>query len=162
MNYHNITHNDILNGSGLRVVLWVAGCEHRCHNCHNQMTWDICGGLPFDAEAKEEILQALKQEHISGVTLSGGDPLHPLNRGTVEDLICEINQKYPEKNIWIYTGYSWEEVKNLPLMRFVTVLVDGKFVEDLKYKGLKWRGSANQHVIDVQASLQNNEIILWE
>ena len=99
MRYHNITKDDMLNGDGLRVVLWVAGCEHRCHNCQNPVTWDINGGLEFDDKAKNEIFLELKKDYVSGITMSGGDPLHILNRNTVGELIEEIGEKFPGKKI---------------------------------------------------------------
>ena len=104
MRYHNITKDDMLNGDGLRVVLWVAGCSHMCPGCHNAFTWDAEGGLPFDDAAKEEIFAELKQSYVSGITFSGGDPLFPENRKDVEQLINEIKDKFPDKTIWLYTG----------------------------------------------------------
>ena len=105
MRYHNITKDDMLNGEGLRTVLWVAGCSHGCKNCHNPITWDICGGLPFDDAAKEELFAELRQPYISGVTMSGGDPLHMANRDEIGALIKEIHETFPDKTIWIYTGW---------------------------------------------------------
>lgn len=161
MRYHNITHDDMLNGDGLRVVLWVAGCTHRCPQCHNPITWDIEGGIPFDEAAKEEIFTALDKEYISGITFSGGDPLHPANRADVATLILEIHAKYPQKTIWLYTGYVWEEIKTLPYMQYVDVLVDGPFLVGEKDVKLHWRGSANQQVIDVQETLRLGQIVRW-
>ena len=160
MRYHNITKDDMLNGDGLRTVLWVAGCSHGCKNCHNPITWDICGGVPFDEAAKEEIFAELRQSYTSGITFSGGDPLHMENREEVGALIEEIRQTFPEKTIWVYTGYLWEEVKELPYMAHVDVLVDGRFVEELKDATLHWKGSSNQRVIDVKKTLETGEIVL--
>lgn len=160
MRYHNITKDDMLNGTGLRVVLWVAGCNHGCKGCHNPVTWDICGGLPFGETAKEEVFEQLRKPYIEGITLSGGDPLHPANREDIGGFIREISAQFPEKNIWLYTGYSWEEIKDLPFLESVDVLVDGRFVEELKDKKLHWKGSSNQKIIDVKKSLKNNEIVL--
>lgn len=160
MRYHNITKNDMLNGDGLRTVLWVAGCSHGCKNCHNPITWDICGGIPFDEAAKEELFEALEPEYVSGITFSGGDPLHVQNRGEVGQLIEEIHEKFPNKTIWVYTGYLWEEVKDLPYLKLADVLVDGPFVEELKDTTLHWKGSANQRVIDVKKTLESGEVIL--
>ncbi|SHO53060.1 anaerobic ribonucleoside-triphosphate reductase activating protein [Anaerocolumna xylanovorans] len=159
MRYHNITKDDMLNGTGLRVVLWVAGCNHGCKGCHNPVTWNINGGLPFDEAAKEEIFEELRKPYIEGITFSGGDPLHPVNRKDVEDLITEIRIKFPDKNIWLYTGFSWEEVKYLPLVEKLDVLVDGRFIEALKDTKLYWRGSSNQKVINVKESLIRNAIV---
>lgn len=160
MRYHNITKDDMLNGDGLRTVLWVAGCSHGCKNCHNPITWDICGGIPFDEAAKEELFAELRQDYVSGITFSGGDPLHMRNRDEVGELIREIYEKFPSKTIWVYTGYLWEEVKDLPYMKLVDVLVDGEFVEELKDTALYWKGSANQRVIDVKKTLETGEVVL--
>ncbi len=162
MRYHNITKDDMLNGDGLRTVLWVAGCSHACKNCHNPITWDICGGIPFDEAAKGELFEALDQDYISGITFSGGDPLHLQNRDEVGVLIGEIREKFPQKTIWLYTGYDWEDVKDLPYVGLVDVLVDGKFVEALKDVKLHWKGSANQRVIDVKKTFETGEIVLHD
>lgn len=160
MRYHNITKDDMLNGDGLRTVLWVAGCSHGCKNCHNPVTWDICGGIPFDEAAKEEIFAELRNDYVSGITFSGGDPLHMQNRGEVGQLIQEIHDKFPDKTIWVYTGYTWEEVKDLPYLKMVDVLVDGEFMEELKDVTLHWKGSSNQRVIDVKKTLETGEVVL--
>ena len=160
MRYHNITKDDMLNGDGLRTVLWVAGCSHGCKNCHNPVTWDICGGIPFDEAAKKELFEALEPDYVSGITFSGGDPLHMQNRGEVGELIKEIREKYPNKTIWVYTGYTWDEVKDLPYLKLADVLVDGEFVDELKDVTLHWKGSANQRVIDIQKTLESGEIVL--
>lgn len=162
MRYHNITKDDMLNGDGLRTVLWVAGCSHGCKNCQNPITWDICGGIPFDEAAKEELFAELEKDYISGITFSGGDPLHVKNRGEVGGLIYEIHKKFPDKTIWVYTGYLWDEVRDLPYMKYVDVLVDGKFVEALKDTTLHWKGSSNQNVIDVKKSLKTGKMVLHE
>ncbi len=160
MRYHNITKDDMLNGDGLRTVLWVAGCSHGCKNCQNPITWDICGGIPFDEAAKEELFAELKKSYISGITFSGGDPLHVKNRDEVGALIKEIHERFPDKTIWVYTGYQWEEIEDLPYMKYVDVLVDGKFVEELKDLNLHWKGSSNQKVIDVKKTREKGEIVL--
>ena len=122
MQYHNITKDDMLNGDGLRVVLWVAGCGHACPGCHNPITWDKNGGLPFDEAAKEEIFTELAKDYVSGVTFSGGDPLYPANREQVGALAREVHARFPEKTIWLYTGYRWEEIKWLPFLDQIDVL----------------------------------------
>ena len=154
MKYHNITKDDMLNGDGLRVVLWVAGCSHCCKECQNPMTWDPDGGILFDAAAKQEIFDLLEQPYISGITFSGGDPLHSANRLDVRNLMGEIREKYPDKTIWLYTGYQWGEIWHYPMMKYVDVVVDGEFMVDLKDTALLWKGSSNQRVIDVQATLK--------
>lgn len=150
----------MLNGDGLRTVLWVAGCSHGCKNCHNPITWDICGGIPFDEAAKKELFEALEPDYVSGITFSGGDPLHMQNRAEVGQLMEEIHEKFPNKTIWVYTGYSWDEVKELPYLKYADVLVDGEFVEELKDTTLHWKGSANQRVIDVKKTMETGTVIL--
>lgn len=154
MRYHNITKDDMLNGDGLRVVLWVAGCSHCCRDCQNPVTWDPYGGVLFDDAARQEIFEQLEKPYISGITFSGGDPLHTANRLAVRELMREIREKYPDKTIWLYTGDTWEDIRHYTLMQYVDVLVDGEFMAELKNTKLRWRGSANQRVIDVQASLR--------
>ena len=122
MQYHNITKDDMLNGDGLRVVLWVAGCGHACPGCHNPITWDAEGGLLFDQAAKAELFTELGKDYISGITFSGGDPLFPGNREEISELCREIRQKFPDKTIWLYTGYRWEEIKWLPFLDQIDVL----------------------------------------
>ena len=161
MRYHNITKDDMLNGEGLRVVLWVSGCSHQYKNCQNPVTWDPEGGLFFDEAAKEELFAELEKDYISGITFSGGDPLFPGNRQDITALLKEIREKFPDKNIWMYTGFSWEEVSALEAMQYVDVLVDGKFVEELKDNQLHWKGSYNQRIIDVQKSLRESSLYLF-
>lgn len=158
MRYHNITKDDMLNGDGLRVVLWVAGCSHCCKECHNPVTWDPDGGLPFTEQAKQEIFNQLEKEYIAGITFSGGDPLHSANRGDVRSLMTEIREKYPDKTIWLYTGDVWENLMNDVIMKYVDVLVDGEFVVELKDTKLRWRGSSNQRVIDVPKTLESADV----
>ncbi len=153
MRYHNITKDDMLNGDGLRVVLWVAGCSHCCKECHNPITWDPNGGLLFDEAAKREIYEQLEKPYISGITFSGGDPMHSANRLDVRRLMEEIKEKYPDKTIWLYTGEVWENLYHDSMMQFVDVLVDGEFQAERKDPKLLWKGSSNQRVIDVRASL---------
>lgn len=161
MNYHNITHNDMLNGEGLRVVLWVAGCSHHCKNCQNPETWDPDGGIKFDDKAFNEILNELDHEYISGLTLSGGDPLYSNNIEEVTRICRIIKDHYPDKNIWLYTGYIYETLYSLDLeiLKYIDVLVDGEFVESLKDIDLEWKGSSNQRVIDVQKSKPGSVVI---
>ncbi len=157
MRYHNITKDDMLNGDGLRVVLWVSGCSHCCKGCQNPITWDVNGGLLFDESAKQEIFDQLDKPYISGITFSGGDPLHSANRMDVRTLMAEIKEKYPEKTIWLYTGDVWENVMHYPMMRYVDVLVDGEFMIEKRDVKLMWKGSSNQRVIDVQKSLRQTD-----
>lgn len=162
MRYHNITKDDMLNGVGLRTVLWVAGCSHGCKECHNPITWDANGGIPFDEAARNELFEELAKPYISGVTISGGDPLYPGNREDISKLIEEIHKRFPGKTIWLYTGYEWEEIKDLPFLSLADVVVDGKFQAEQKDVTLHWRGSSNQKVIDVKKSLSDDRIVLFE
>lgn len=160
MRFHNITTDDMLNGDGLRTVLWVSGCSHCCKDCHNPITWDSNGGVYFDEAAKAELYEKLSKDYISGITFSGGDPLYIGNRQEVTALAKEIRQKFPGKTIWLYTGFVWESIQHLPIMEVVDVLVDGEFQCDKKDTNLHWRGSSNQRVIDVQRSLAENQVVL--
>lgn len=162
MNYHNITKDDMLNGDGLRVVLWAAGCGHHCDECQNPSTWDPDGGIPFDDAAKEELLTELQKDYYSGITFSGGDPLYPANRPVVTGLAKEIKEKFPEKTVWLYTGYTWEQLlkEDLEILRYIDVLVDGPYIKRIRDVNLHWRGSANQRVIDVQESLRTGKVVL--
>ena len=150
----------MLNGDGLRVVLWVSGCSHCCEDCQNPLTWDPNGGLPFDEAAKEEVFAELEKNYISGITLSGGDPLYPGNRMDIRNLVKEIREKYPKKTIWMYTGYEWEIVRSFDILKYVDVLVDGEYEKDKRDTQLHWRGSSNQRVIDVQESLKTGNVVL--
>ena len=143
----------MLNGDGLRVVLWVAGCDHCCKDCQNPMTWDPDGGLLFDEQAKQEIFDELEKDYISGLTFSGGDPLHSANRLDVLNLAIEVREKYPNKTIWLYTGYDWEDIYDKPIAQYIDVIIDGEFETENKDVKLLWKGSSNQRVIDVKKSL---------
>lgn len=158
MRYHNITHDDMLNGDGIRVVLWVAGCDHKCKNCQNSSTWDPEGGLIFGVKEREEIFTALQKDYISGITFTGGDPLHPSNRAEICELMQEIKTKFPTKTIWLYTGYKWEFI--WPYVTAADVVVDGPFIMQYADTTYKWAGSTNQRVIDVKRSLEKEEVIL--
>lgn len=160
MRYHNISKDDMANGEGLRVVLWLAGCNHACPGCHNPLTWDICGGLVFDHKAKEELWQALAQPHIDGITLSGGDPLHPDNRSGVRDLLKKLKEDFPQKTTWVYTGYTWSQICDLALLEYVDILVDGRFERDKFSPNLPWVGSSNQKVIQVKPSIESGQIVV--
>ena len=181
INYHNITHDDMNNGDGLRVVLWLSGCSHHCYNCQNPQTWNPDSGIPFDESAKQEIFNELSKDYISGITFSGGDPLHENNLDEVLKLVKQIRISYPEKTIWLYTGYNFDllnskynEYKYTPfaanadewltrweIISNVNVLVDGEYIDEQKDVTKKWAGSKNQHVINVKESIKNNKIILY-
>ena len=181
MNYHNILHDDMRNGEGLRITLFVSGCEHHCLNCQNSQTWDCNGGINFDIAAKEEIFEKLNKDYIAGLTLSGGDPLHEKNLQDILYLCKEVREKFPDKTIWIYSGYTWDEifkntynskrlVQNLEernelyrqmIIAQCDVFVDGKYIEELSDVNYHWAGSSNQKIIDVQKSLEQNKVVLY-
>lgn len=161
MNYHNITYDDMKNGDGLRVVLWVSGCDHHCPGCQNPVTWDPNDGLIFDENTARELRSWLEKDYIDGLTLSGGDPLYKENRTIITTLCESVKEAFPEKTIWLYTGYCYEDVKDLPVMDSIDILVDGPYVEKLRDVNLRWRGSSNQRVIDVQKTRELGKIVLW-
>ena len=154
MNYHNIKHDDMLNGDGLRVVLFVSGCSHYCKNCQNPQTWDSNSGIKFDEEALKEIYQELNIDYISNLTLSGGDPLNEHNLKDIYSLVTKIKRDFPNKTIWIYTGYALEEIQNdiirKSIVNLCDVLVDGPFIEELADVNYPWCGSTNQKVIYIK------------
>ena len=169
-----------MNGTGLRVCLWCSGCDHHCKNCQNPITWDPNDGAKFDTKAKNEIFNELSKDYISGVTMTGGDPLHQKNLESVLDLVNEIRLSYPEKTIWLYTGYTLEQImypvvtdafnperdKLLKMRREIVkqcdVLVDGRYEEDKRDVAYHWAGSTNQRVIDVKKTLEQGSVVLWE
>lgn len=190
------------NGSGLRVVLWLSGCSHRCKGCQNPQTWDANSGVPFDESAREELFRELDKDYISGLTLTGGDPLYESNLDGVLDLVTEVNKRYnttqyiaddanenhnmsninadkirlssPQKSIWIYSGYTWEDILDedynflemhdalrQAIIAQCNVFVDGQYKESQRDITIPYRGSKNQRVIDIQKSLQKGGVALW-
>lgn len=166
MYYGNIKYYDIANGDGVRTSLFVSGCNHHCNGCFNKESWDFEYGKFFDSEALENISKSLEPEYISGLTILGGEPLDYKNINIVHAIILYVKEKYPEKTIWVYTGYTYEELVGREhlitnsVLRNIDVLVDGKFIEELKDISLKFRGSSNQRIIDVKKSIESNQIIL--
>ena len=203
MNYHTITYPDQNNGDGLRVVLWLSGCSHHCYNCQNPQTWDANSGIPFDESTKKELFRELDKDYISGLTLTGGDPLFESNLDGVLDLVTEFNKRYnfqkvdsanpckmgvseventdkirlsyPNKSIWIYSGYQWSEIfnegvyltkdcagwKRREIIKQCTVMIDGKYIDSQRDISLAYRGSLNQRVINIKQTLEKGEIVLW-
>lgn len=162
MNYHKIEKCSVVNGIGVRVVLWVSGCTCYCKNCQNPQTWGFNSGKLFDKNAKQELFEALGKSYIQGITFSGGHPLEKENTEEVYSLCKEIKEIFPEKDIWLYTGYKFENIINDPLrqklIKLCDVVIDGKYIEELKDITLKWRGSSNQRVIDVKKTIKNEKI----
>lgn len=175
MNYHKIEKTSVANGTGVRVVLWVSGCSLHCKGCHNPETWCLDSGKLFDDEAKKELFDALDKPYIQGITFSGGHPLENENVETIYSLIKEIKEKFPTKDIWLYTGYTLDQIfptvvtDDFDINRFYRrtivlmcdVVVDGKYVEELRDITLKWKGSSNQRVIDIGKTVRRNEIVLY-
>lgn len=167
MNYHNITKDDMNNGDGVRVVLWVAGCHHHCPECQNPQTHAFNSGIPFDDDAVMEIYHELKKDYVSGITFSGGDPLAPENRAIILRLVRFVRELFPEKTIWMYTGYKYDQLLfegkylSIQILKNIDVLVDGKYDKDKRDISLKWRGSKNQRVLDMKKSLETGRAVLW-
>lgn len=165
MNYHKIDPVSISNGIGIRTVLWVSGCSHDCPNCQNPETHNPHNGVLFDNDAIEELRRCLSKPYINGITFSGGDPLHTSNVDKIRVLSEMIHQYFPTKNQWLYTGYTWEEINSrselLSALTYIDVLVDGRYDNSLRDITLPFRGSSNQRLIDVQATIKSGTIKLW-
>ena len=165
MNYAKITKHDIANGRGVRVVLWVSGCSHHCSGCQNPDTWDDDYGSRFEASDLSDIITLLREDWISGLTLSGGDPLKPSNVDMCTIVAACAKSNVPNKDIWCWTGYTWDEIIAREdckyILQCIDVLVDGEFIQDKYDISLKWRGSSNQRVIDVKKSLQAGKVVLY-
>ena len=172
MNYAVIKKNDIANGPGVRVSLFVSGCRHHCKNCFNQEAWDFSFGQPFTEDTIEEIMSALDHSYIAGLSLLGGEPFEPENQEGLLPLAQRFKARFPEKSLWCYTGFTFETdllTGNIgnpqtvhSLLSCIDVLVDGRFVESLKDLSLIFRGSSNQNIINVPRSLEANRMILLE
>lgn len=171
MNYAEIKTTDIANGEGVRVSLFVSGCRRACKNCFNKIAWDFAYGKPFTEEVEEMLIEALSPSYIKGLTLLGGDPFEPENQAALLPFLKKVKARLPEKDIWCFTGYTYEngtlkerEVQRPEteeLISMIDVLVDGRFVEELKDIRLKFRGSSNQRVIDVKRSISTKSIVLY-
>ena len=171
MNYAEIKKTDIANGEGVRVSLFVSGCRRHCKNCFNKVTWDFSYGKPFTQDVQNELLEALAPDYITGLTLLGGDPMEPENQRALLPFVRRVREELPQKTIWCYTGYTYrdgaieEEQANCEVTRqfisLLDVLVDGRFVEELKDIRLVFRGSSNQRVIDIQRSIESGSVVLY-
>jgi len=169
MNYATIKNCDIANGPGVRVSLFVSGCTHRCPGCFNEVAWDFDYGQPFTEETVETIVNLLRPAHIRGLTLLGGEPFEPQNQSAVVQLLRRVKQELPEKSIWAFSGYLFDRDilsgrlgDTSEYLSYLDVLVDGPFIEAKKNLSLRFRGSENQRLIDVKASLAAGEVVLWE
>ena len=162
MHYGNIKDLDIANGPGCRVSLFVSGCRNHCKGCFQPETWDFNYGKEFTSETLSKLMRLLDNPHIKGLSILGGDPLEPENRNTVWYICKTIREFFGNtRTIWMWTGYYWEDVKDLPVIRYVDVLIDGPFIESQKNLCLAYRGSKKQRVIDIKKSLESGEVTLW-
>ena len=163
MKYNVIRKMDISNGPGVRVSIFMQGCEFHCKNCFNPETWNFEDGKEFTQNSIDEVIQLCGKDYIKGLSILGGEPMHPQNIEATTKLAKEFKEKYPDKNLWVWSGFKFdEELQNKEVLKYVDVLVDGRYIDELHNPTLKWKGSTNQRVIDVQKSLKNNEVILFE
>lgn len=172
MNYADIKRIDVANGEGVRVSVFVSGCNHHCKGCFNECAWDFNYGNKFTEQQEKEVLQDLNHDYISGLTLLGGEPLEPVNQEGLLPLVKKVKEKYPDKKIWCYTGFDFEKdvvgkmAKNnettQELLKYLDVIVDGKFEEENKDLKLRFRGSSNQRILDVQESLKENRPVEYK
>ncbi|MGN0487271.1 MAG: anaerobic ribonucleoside-triphosphate reductase activating protein [Acutalibacteraceae bacterium] len=172
MNYATIKRFDVANGPGVRVSLFVSGCTHRCKNCFNSEAWDFNYGEKFTDEVLSSIIKSLRPDYIRGFSLLGGEPFDPHNQPVLVDVLKKVKAVYPQKDVWCYTGYDFEKDLlsgrlcdssiTMGMLENIDILVDGKFVEELKNLTLRFKGSSNQRIIDVKKSLATGEVILWD
>lgn len=160
MRYNLIRKMDISNGPGVRVSIFMQGCHFRCKNCFNSETWDFEGGKEFTDDIINKVLDLSNKDHIVGLSILGGEPMHPVNIEGTTKLAKAFKEKYPNKDIWVWSGFRYEDLKGKDVFKYIDVLVDGQYVDELHNPTLKWRGSSNQRVIDIKETLKNNEIVL--
>lgn len=172
MNVAEIKTNDIANGEGVRTSLFVSGCRHHCPDCFNEIAWNFSYGKPWSEETEQEILDSMAPPWIAGLSLLGGEPFEPENQKELLKLLKDFKNRYPQKNVWCYSGFTFEEITgkkasraftdiSVEMLKYIDILVDGKFNKELKNIMLKFRGSENQRVIDVKKTLENSEIVLY-
>ena len=172
MNYCNVKNCDIANGVGVRVSLFVSGCRNRCKNCFQPETWDFNYGKPFDEQTEEKLIKMLAPSYINGLTVLGGEPMEPENQRALLPFLKKVKAAYPQKTIWLYTGFTLEELRSPDcrahteyteeILKLLDVLVDGRFVDEKKNISLRFRGSENQRLIDVAATLAAGSVTLWD
>lgn len=172
MKYATIKKHDVANGPGVRVSIFVSGCNHHCKGCFNAEAWDFNYGNNFTEKEQEEVIKALEPQYMKGLSLLGGEPLEPINQKGLLPVVKKVKEKYPEKTIWCYTGFLFdknvvgqmakENEDTKELLKYIDFIVDGKFQEENKDLTLQFRGSSNQRIIDVQKSLKSNSIVLWD
>ncbi len=163
MKYNLIREMDISNGPGVRVSIFMQGCSFHCKNCFNPETWDFEGGKEFNNDTIDKVLDLCGKKHIKGLSILGGEPMHPQNIEATTKLAKAFKEKYPDKSLWVWSGFKFDEdLKDKEVVKYIDVLVDGTYKDELHDFNLKWKGSSNQRVIDVQSSLKNNEVDLLE
>lgn len=172
MNYAEIKQCDIANGTGVRTTLFVSGCRHRCAGCFNAEAWDFAAGKPFTREVEDQIIASLEVPYVNGLSVLGGEPLEPENQEALAPFLERVRSREPKTSIWLWSGFTWEQLMDkgcrahtkwlVPILQSIDVLVDGPFEQDKKELGLRFRGSANQRIIDVGSSLNANSIVLWQ
>lgn len=172
MNYAEIKYCDIANGVGVRTTLFVSGCRHHCEGCFNPVQWDFAAGEPFTSEVEDKIIQSLEPAYVTGLTILGGEPMEQENQAGLLPFLRRVKERYPDKGIWLYSGFTWEQLMQGPsraygstvpqVLELLDVLVDGPFVLAKKDISLRFRGSSNQRIIDVPASLAAGSVVLWE
>lgn len=163
MRYNKIRKMDIADGPGVRVSIFFQGCEFKCKNCFNPETHDFDGGKEFTDETIKHVLELCDKEYIAGLSILGGEPMHPRNIDGTQKLAKAFKEKFPQKTIWVWTGFLFDkDLKDKEVMKYIDVLVDGRYVDELHNPTLKWKGSSNQRVINVKESLKNNDIYILE
>lgn len=162
MRYNTIRKMDISNGPGVRVSIFMQGCAFHCKNCFNPETWDFKGGKEFTDETIEEVLKLCSPGHIKGLSILGGEPMHPNNIAGTTELAKKFKERFPEKTIWAWSGFLFDQIKDNEVFNYIDVLVDGQYVDELHDFTLDWRGSSNQRVIDVKKSLKKGEVVLYK
>ena len=165
MNIYSYLKCDVANGAGLRVVCFFSGCSHHCEGCYSKETWKFSAGLPFDKQMQDQVIKDLSNPYTTGLTVSGGDCLHPRNAKDLLPFLQRVKLELPEKDIWCWTGHTFQELKNNLLqaqcLEYIDILIDSKFDKSLYSSDLIFRGSSNQKIIDVQSSLKHNQLVLW-
>ena len=160
MRYNLIRKMDISNGPGVRVSIFMQGCSFHCKNCFNKETWDFEGGQEFTDETIDKVIDLCNKPEVKGLSILGGEPMHPANIEGTTKLAKAFKEKYPEKNIWTWTGFKYEDIKDKEVFNYIDVLVDGQYKDELHDPTLKWKGSSNQRVIDIKESKKQNKICL--
>lgn len=163
MRYNKVRKMDISNGPGVRVSIFMQGCTFNCKNCFNPETHDFMGGEEFTEDTIEQVLKLCENEHVEGLSILGGEPMHPINIEGTTELAKKFKEKFPNKNLWVWTGFLFDrDLQNKEVLKYIDVLVDGQYVDELRDPRLKYNGSSNQRVIDVQNSVKQGKVILYK